>query len=164
MGQELAAVQGGIAYLTNLEHRLACYFPRMESRQRAMAYIRGLLSPAERKNSWQLAEVSGEATPYGFQHLLGRADWQPDAVRDKLRGYVRQHLGDPHGVLILDETGFVKKGQHSAGVARQYSGTAGRIENCQIGVFLGYAGRLGHALLDRELHVPKEWTDDRERC
>jgi SRSO17 transposase len=137
MGQELAAVQGGIAYLTNLEHRLACYFPRMESRQRAMAYIRGLLSPA---------------------------DWQPDAVRDKLRGYVRQHLGDPHGVLILDETGFVKKGQHAAGVARQYSGTAGRIENCQIGVFLGYAGRLGHALLDRELHVPKEWTDDRERC
>ena len=129
-----------------------------------MAYLRGLLSPAERKNSWQLAEVSGEATPYAFQHLLRRALWDPEAVRDELRRYLIQHLGDPEAVLVIDETGFLKKGRHSAGVARQYSGTAGRIENCQIGVFLGYASRLGQALLDRELYLPKEWIDDPARC
>jgi SRSO17 transposase len=162
--QDVAAVQGGAAYLTDIERRLAPYFERAEPRQRAMAYLRGLLSPAERKNSWQLAEVSGDATPYGFQHLLRRALWDPDAVRDELCTYVIQHLGDPNGVLVIDETSFLKKGQHSAGVARQYSATAGRIENCQIGVFLGYAGRLGHALLDRELYLPKTWTDDPSRC
>jgi SRSO17 transposase len=119
---------------------------------------------AERKNSWQVAEVCGESTPYGFQYLLSRADWDAAAVRDELRRYVIQHLGDSNGVLVLDETGFLKKGAHSAGVARQYSGTAGKVENCQIGVFLSYASALGHALLDRELYVPKEWTDDRARC
>jgi SRSO17 transposase len=150
--------------LTDIERRLAPYFERAEPRQGAMAYLRGLLSPAERKNSWQLAEVSGDATPYAFQHLLRRALWEPDAVRDELRGYVIQHLRDPAAVLVLDETGFLKKGRHSAGVARQYSGTAGRIENCQIGVFLGYAGRLSHTLLDRELYLPEDWTNDRERC
>jgi SRSO17 transposase len=129
-----------------------------------MAYLRALLSPAERKNSWQLAEVSGDATPYGVQHLLRRALWDPEAVRDELRHYLAQHLGDPEAVLVLDETGFLKKGRHSAGVARQYSGTAGKVENCQIGVFLGYAGQLGHALLDRELYLPQEWTTDRARC
>jgi SRSO17 transposase len=162
--QDIAAVQGGAAYLSDIERHLAPYFERAEPRQRAMAYLRGLLSPAERKNSWQLAEVSGDATPYGFQHLLRRALWDPDAVRDELRTYVIQHLGDPNGVLVIDETSFLKKGQHSAGVARQYSATAGRMENCQIGVFLGYAGRLGHALLDRELYLPKTWTDDPSRC
>lgn len=162
--QGLSAVQGGIAYLTDIERRLAPYFARTEPRQRALAYLRGLLSPAERKNSWQLAEVSGDPTPYGFQHLLGRADWEADAVRDELRVYIVQHLGDPHGVLVLDETGFLKKGRHSAGVARQYSGTAGKVENCQIGVFLGYASGLGHALLDRELYLPEAWTGDRARC
>jgi SRSO17 transposase len=111
-----------------------------------------------------LAEVSGEATPYAFQHLLRRALWDPEAVRDELRRYVLQHLGDPEAVLVLDETGFLKKGRHSAGVARQYSGTAGKVDNCQIGVFLGYASPLGHALVDRELYLPEEWTDDRERC
>jgi SRSO17 transposase len=126
--------------------------------------VRGLLSPAERKNSWQLAEVSGDATPYAFQHRLRRALWDPEAVRDELRRYIVQHLADPHAVLVLDETGFLKKGRHSAGVARQYRGTAGNVENCQIGVFLGDASALGHALLDRELYLPKEWTDDRERC
>jgi SRSO17 transposase len=156
--------QGGLAYLADMERRLAPYFARSESRQRARAYLRGLLSPAERKNSWQLAEVSGEATPYGFQHLLGRADWEADAVRDELRRYLIQHLRDPAAVLVIDETGFVKKGHHSAGVARQYSGTAGRVENCQIGVFLAYAGHLGHALLDRELYLPQEWSNDRVRC
>lgn len=162
--QDQSVVPGGAAYLNALERRLAPYFARAEPRQRAMAYVRGLLSPAERKNSWQLAEVSGDTTPYAFQHLLRRALWDPEAVRDELRRYVIQHLGDPAAVLVLDETGFLKKGRHSAGVARQYSGTAGRIENCQIGVFLGYASQLGQALLDRELYLPKAWTDDPGRC
>jgi SRSO17 transposase len=121
-------------------------------------------SPAERKNSWQLAEVSGVATPYGFQHLLRRALWDSDAVRDALRTYVSQHRGSPDGVLVVDETGFLKKGRHSAGVARQYSGTAGRSENCQSGVFLAYASRLGQTLLDRELYLPADWTNDGSRC
>jgi SRSO17 transposase len=162
--QDASVVPGGAAYLHDLERRLAPYFERTEPRQRTMAYLRGLLSPAERKNSWQLAEVSGDATPYAFQHLLRRALWDPEAVRDELRRYIIQPLGDPEAVLVIDETGFLKKGRHSAGVARQYSGTAGRIENCQIGVFVGYASRLGHALLDRELYLPKEWTDDPARC
>ena len=162
--QEGAVVPGGAAYLHDIERRLAPYFERAEPRQRAMAYLRGLLSPAERKNSWQLAEISGDATPYAFQHLLRRALWDPEAVRDELRRYIIQHLGDPEAVLVIDETGFLKKGRHSAGVARQYSGTAGRVDNCQIGVFLGYASRLGQALLDRELYLPKEWTDDPTRC
>ena len=162
--QDVTAVQGGAAYLTDIERRLAPYFERAEPRQRALAYLRGLLSPAERKNSWQLAEVSGDATPYGLQHLLRRALWDPEAVRDELRRYVVQHLGDAAAVLVIDETGFLKKGRHSAGVARQYSGTAGRIENCQIGVFVGYASRHGHTLLDRELYLPAEWTNDRARC
>jgi SRSO17 transposase len=161
---DVSVVQGGAAYLNDIERRLAPYFERSEPRQRALTYLRGLLSPAERKNSWQLAEMSGDATPYGFQHLLRRALWDPDAVRDELGTYIRQHLGDPNAVLVIDETGFLKKGDRSAGVARQYSGTAGRIENCQIGVFLAYASRLGHALLDRELYLPKAWTDDRARC
>lgn len=162
--QDASVVPGGAAYLHDIERRLAPYFERTEPLQRAMAYLRGLLSPAERKNSWQLAEVSGDTTPYAFQHLLRRALWDPEAVRDELRRYLIQHLGDPEAVLVIDETGFLKKGRHSAGVARQYSGTAGRIENCQIGVFLGYASRLGQALLDRELYLPKEWTDDPARC
>ncbi len=164
LDQDISAVLGGAAYLTDIERRLAPYFERAEPRQRAMTYLQGLLSPAERKNSWQLAEVSGDTTPYAFQHLLRRARWDPEAVRDELRTYIVQHLADPNAVLVLDETGFLKKGRHSAGVARQYSGTAGKVENCQIGVFLGYASPLGHALLDRELYLPKEWANDRDRC
>ena len=161
---EIAVVQGWTTYLTDITRRLGPYFARAETRQRVMTYLQGLLSPAERKNSWQLAEETGDATPYGFQYLLARADWAADAVRDELRVYIRQHLSDPHGVMVIDETGFLKKGQHSAGVARQYSGTAGKVENCQIGVFVAYARGLGHALLDRELYLPEEWTNDRERC
>jgi SRSO17 transposase len=122
------------------------------------------LNDIERKNSWQLAEISGDATPYAFQHLPRRALWDPEAVRDGLRHYIVQHLGDPEVVLVLDETGFLNKSRHSAGVARQYSGTAGKVDNCQIGVFLGYASRLGHALLDRELYLSEEWTAGRDRC
>jgi SRSO17 transposase len=118
----------------------------------------------ERKNSWQLAESIGDATPYGIQRLLGRARWDADAVRDDLQKYVVEHLGEADGVLIVDETGFLKKGTKSAGVARQYSGTAGRIENSQIGVFLAYRSARGAAFLDRALYLPKAWIDDKQRC
>ena len=144
--------------------RIGARFARSETRDRVRAYLVGLLAPVQRKNAWQLAEQIGEVTPYGVQHLLGRSDWDPDAVRDDLRAYVVEALGDPDAVLILDETGFLKKGSHSAGVARQYTGTAGRIENAQVGVFLAYASRHGMAFLDRALYVPKEWTDDPKRC
>jgi SRSO17 transposase len=159
-----STIAGGRAYLADVARRLAPYVARLQSRDRVLAYLRGWLSEAERKNSWQVAEVCGEPTPYGFQDLLSRADWDADAVRDELRAYSMQHLGDPGGVLVLDETGCLKKGQYSAGVARQYSGTVGKVDNCQIGVFLSYASRLGHALLDRELYLPQPWMDDRERC
>jgi SRSO17 transposase len=151
-------------YWAEVERRIGPLFARSEARQRALSYIGGLLSPAERKNSWQLAELNGDLNPYGFQHLLGRADWDADQLRDTLRTYIIDYLADQAAVGVIDETGFLKKGQHSAGVARQYSGTAGKIENCQIGVFLTYASSHGHTLLDRELYLPKEWIDDRERC
>jgi SRSO17 transposase len=144
--------------------RIGRRFARSEPRRRAVGYVRGLLSDAERKNGWQLAERLGDRTPDGVQHLLARADWDADAVRDDLLAYVAERLGDPGGVLIVDESGFLKKGVKSAGVARQYSGAAGRIENCQVGVFLGYATAKGRALLDRALYLPKAWADDRPRC
>src|SRR6187399_3117393 len=121
--------------------RIGRHFARTEPRRRAVGYVRALLGDAERKNGWQVAEHLGEATPDGVQHLLARADWDADAVRDDLMGYVAEHLGDPDGVLVVDETGFLKKGAKSCGVARQYTGTAGRIENAQVGVFLGYSAR-----------------------
>jgi SRSO17 transposase len=143
--------------------RIGGRFARSEPRRRAVGYIRGLLSTTERKNGWQLAEHLGDPTPDGVQHLLARADWDADAVRDDLTAYVAEHLGGPAGVLVVDETGFLKKGAKSCGVARQYSGTAGRIENCQVGVFLGYATAKGRALIDRSLYLPKEWAADAER-
>jgi SRSO17 transposase len=149
--------------LDSVGQRLARRFSRSEPRKRAVEYLRGLLSDAERKNGWQLAEEAGDESPYGVQHLLGRADWDADRVRDDLTTYVGEHLAAPGGVLIVDETGFLKKGTKSAGVRRQYSGTAGRIENCQVGVFLAYTGGKGHALLDRELYLPEEWAGDAER-
>ncbi|HVK94069.1 MAG TPA: IS701 family transposase [Noviherbaspirillum sp.] len=138
-------------------------FGRVEMQQRALEYLVGLLSPIERKNGWQLAEAAAHAAPYSMQHLLDRAPWDADAVRDDLTDYVVEELGEADGVLVADETGFVKKGAHSAGVQRQYSGTAGRIENCQVGVFLSYASRRGRALMDRELYLPREWADDKGR-
>jgi SRSO17 transposase len=164
-GLDLLDVQGWYTvYWAEIERRIGPLFARSEARERAIAYLAALLSPAERKNSWQLAEISGDPNPYAFQHLLGRADWEPDLLRDKLRSYVTDYLADDGAIGVLDETGFLKKGTCSAGVARQYSGTAGKIDNCQIGVFLAYASTHGHTLLDRELYLPKEWTDDRERC
>jgi SRSO17 transposase len=145
--------------------QLRRYFGRCEVRERALRYIKGLLSPQiERKNGWQLAEAMGEATPDGVQYLLNRAQWCTDAVRDAVRAYVVERLGHPDAVLVVDETGFLKKGGHSAGVQRQYTGTAGKVENCQIGVFLAYASERGQALIDRELYLPRAWTEDRARC
>src|SRR5436190_18473801 len=149
--------------LAALHARVGRRFARAEPRRRALAYVRGLLSPVERKNGWQLAELAGEPTPDGMQHLLARADWDADAVRDDLRAYIVEHLGDPAAVLVIDETGFLKKGTKSVGVKRQYSGTAGRIENCQIGVFLAYASGRGRAFLDRALYLPREWAEDPAR-
>jgi SRSO17 transposase len=156
-------VETWAAELDALMHRIGRRFVRSEARQRARAYLQGLLSPAQRKNGWQLAEIMGDTTPYGVQQFLYRAVWNPDDLRDDLRAYVVDALGDPEAVLIVDETGFLKKGRHSAGVKRQYSGTAGRIENSQVGVFLAYASAHGHAFLDRALYLPEEWASDPAR-
>ena len=150
--------------LDEVARRIGGRFPRSETRDRVRSYLAGLLGPVQRKNSWQVAERIGDADPYGLQYLMGRAGWDPDAVRDDLREYVVGTLGDPESVLILDETGFLKKGTKSAGVARQYTGTAGRIENAQVGVFLAYASPHGTALIDRALYLPREWADDADRC
>ncbi len=139
-------------------------FPRVEPRLQARAYVRGLLAPLASKNGWTLAEAAGNKTPDKMQRLLNRAGWDADGIRDDVRGYAVRHLGDAGGVLVVDETGFVKKGTKSAGVQRQYSGTAGRVENCQLGVFVAYAAPKGRALVDRELYLPKSWTGDRDRC
>lgn len=144
--------------------RLAPRFKRAEVRERVKEYVQGLLSAAERKNSWQIAEQLGKPTPYGMQHLLGRAQWSADLVRDDVQAYVTEALGDQEAVFVLDETGFLKKGEHSAGVQPQYSGTGNGIENCQIGVFLGYAAADGYTLIDRTLYLPQRWLDEPERC
>jgi SRSO17 transposase len=149
--------------LTALQMRIAPRFGRPEVRLRAGKYLAGLLAPLERRNGWQLAEALGERGPDGVQRLLRTARWDAEAVRDDLRAYVVEHLGDPAAVLVLDETGFLKKGTQSVGVARQYSGTAGRIENCQIGVFLGYASPRGQAFVDRALYLPQAWAQDAAR-
>jgi len=140
-------------------------FTQAPSRRRARGYLLGLLSHSERKNGWTIAEFAGDAGPEGMQRLLNFYAWDEDAVRDALRRYVVTAFGDPGGVLVADETGFLKKGRRSAGVQRQYSGTAGRVENCQLGVFLAYAAPGGsRALIDRELYLPESWTGDRDRC
>ena len=160
----LEDVQDWGQQIDEVARRIGARFPRSETRGRVRAYLLGLLGPVQRKNAWQVAEQIGDADPYGVQYLMGRADWDPDKVRDDLRAYVVETLGDPDAVLILDETGFLKKGTKSAGVARQYTGTAGRIENAQVGVFLAYASPHGTAFLDRALYLPEEWTKDPQRC
>ena len=151
--QELSAWKG----------RLGCVFGRPEVRASAGAFIDGLLSGVTRKTGWLLAEQAGLDRPYRMQSLLGRSSWSAEALRDCVRAEVIRSLADPSGVLVVDETGFLKKGTHSVGVARQYSGTAGRIENCQGGVFLGYASPLGQALIDRRLYLPDAWAADDAR-
>jgi hypothetical protein len=157
----LAPLQGLLAPLQGL---LAPLQGLLAPLQGLLAPLQGLLAPLERKNGWHLAEAAGDCSPHGMQEFLSRVHWDADALRDDLRAYVVEQLGDADAVLVLDETGFLKKGTKSAGVHRPYSGTAGRIENCQIGVFLAYASRHGHALIDRALYLPQTWTDDPSRC
>lgn len=162
-GATRAVLEKGQSEFDALFARIASGFARPEVRQRARCYLGGLLAPVQRRNAWQLAEHLGELTPDGVQRLLNAARWDADQVRDDLRAYVVEHLGDPAAVLVVDETGFLKKGSKSVGVQRQYSGTAGRVENCQIGVFLAYASHQGRTFIDRELYLPKEWCHDPER-
>src|SRR6266567_2253028 len=150
--------------LAQVQARIGPRFRRAEARKRAGCFLQGLLAPLERKNGWQIAEALGEHGPRGVQRLLGEADWDEEAVRDDLQAYVMEQLGEEQGILVVDETGFVKKGKKSAGVARQYSGTALLWENSQIGVFLLYASSKGSAFIDRTLYLPEEWTQDRVRC
>jgi SRSO17 transposase len=159
--QELVEDWAGEIY--TLKGRIRDCFKRVEVRERAISYIQGLLSTVERKNGWQLAEQMGESTPDGTQRLLNGSVWDVEGVRQALVQWVVEELGSETGVLVIDETGFLKKGRHSAGVKRQYSGTAGRIENCQIGVFLAYASGEHYTLLDRELYLPEEWAKDPQR-
>ena len=162
--RELSIISQSAQALAELLVRIGSHFRRAEVRKRVGRYLQGLLASVERKNGWQMAEELGEANAHGVQRLLEEADWDEEAVRDELRTYVIEQLGEPGGILAVDETGFVKKGKKSAGVARQYSGTAGRRENSQIGVFLLYASTKGAAFIDRALYLPEEWTSDRVRC
>jgi SRSO17 transposase len=159
----LAEVEGWAGEFERLCERIGPRFARPEVRRRAAGFLRGLLGGVDRKNGWQLAEHAQETTPDGMQRLLTTTRWDPDALRDDVGDYVVEQLGDPGGVLVVDETGFLKKGGKSAGVQRQYSGTAGRIENCQVGVFLTYASGRGRGLVDRELYLPTEWAADAAR-
>jgi SRSO17 transposase len=156
---------GWVAALDELVELISGRFFRVEPRRRVGSYLRGLLAGLERKNGWTLAEHAGAVSPDGMQRLLRTAGWDVDGVRDDVRGYVLEHLGDEaSGVFVIDDTGFIKKGIRSAGVARQYTGTTGKIDNCQLGVFLAYASSKGRALVDRELYLPIAWTEDRPRC
>jgi SRSO17 transposase len=159
----VAVLDQGEAELQTLCERVERHFARPEVRARLPRYLAGLLSPVQRRNAWQMAEQIGESGPDGVQRLMNAACWDADAVRDDLRAYVIEHLGDREAVLVVDETGFLKKGTQSVGVQRQYRGTAGRIENCQFGVFLAYASPRGHTFLDREVYLPQEWAGDWER-
>ena len=150
--------------LERLHARIALRFARPEPRRRALAYLQGIVSSVKRKNGWQLAEHAGEARPDGMQRLLSSAVWDVDLVRDDVRAYILEKLGDPQAILVIDETSFRKRGKKSAGVKQQYCGTTGRVENCQVGVFLSYVSQKGHTLIDRELYLPKDWIDDPERC
>lgn len=162
----LPEVEGWAEEFDSLWQEAGGCFRRHDLRQRAQKYVQGLLGKVERKNGWQMAEYLGDETPHGVQRLLSRACWNSDDVRDELLRYTSQNLlsANEQGVLIVDETGFLKKGDKSAGVQRQYSGTAGRIENCQIGVFLALTSAKGRALIDRELYLPKVWHEDKDRC
>jgi SRSO17 transposase len=161
---ELAAIGRWSETLDDLVTRIAHRFRRVEVRERARRYLVGLLDRVERKNGWQLAEAIGDRGPQGAQRLLNAATWNADGVRDDLRDYVIEHLGDEiSGVLIVDETGFLKKGTKSCGVADQYTGTAGDTVNAQGGVFLAYASQKGMAFIDRTLYLPRAWTQDAER-
>jgi len=161
---EDVVLQHAIEELTQVQARIGAHFRRAEARNRAGRFVRALLAPVERKNGWQLAEKLGERSPHGVQRLLAEADWDEEAVRDELRRYVVDHLGEADSVLVVDETGFLKKGKKSAGVANQYSGAAYGLANSQVGVFVLYASARGAAFLDRDLYIPEEWLADPVRC
>jgi SRSO17 transposase len=144
--------------------RFADVFSRKEPRAQAAKYLRGLMASVRRKNGWQVAEVIGDRTPDATQRLLYQAQWSADTARDRLVQFVIEVFGEEDGIAVVDETGFIKRGNRSAGVKRQYSGTAGKVENCQIGTFLSYATAKGHVFLDRRLYLPeKEWCKNLER-
>jgi SRSO17 transposase len=157
-------VCGWAQALTRLPTRIAPHFARPEPRRRALAYLQGILSSLERKNGWQLAEHAREANPYAMQRLLSQAVWEADLVRDDLREYVLEQLGHESAILVIDESSFPKRGKKSAGVQVHYCGTTGHVENCQVGVDLSYVTANGHTLIDRELSLPLDWIEDRERC
>ena len=163
MEMEMPAKEIDSAY-NEIMGRIGKVFASEPGNRTAGKYLNGLLSPIERKNGWQMAEAVGETTPYVLQQFLYRGQFSADTLRDELRDYVSEKFGDEDGVLVVDETGFLKQGKMSCGVKRQYSGTAGRIENCQIGVFLTYASEKGHAPIDRRLYIPEGWFADPERC
>src|SRR6266487_202906 len=150
--------------LRELHARLAGHFARPEPYARALRFVQGILSTVERKNGWQLAEQARETTPYGMQRLLSQATWDTDGVRDEIRAFVLEHLGTSDAIIALDETSFPKRGLHSAGVKKQYCGSTGQVQNCQVGVFLSYVTAAGHSLIDRELYLPQDWLDDPARC
>ena len=152
-----------LAALKETTTRVGRHFANPAARASAGAYLQSLLSSVERKNSWQLAEAAGFDTPYRFQHLLGRGAWEADALRDEQLGVVLTGLGEEDAVLAIDETGFIKQGKKSVGVKRQYCGASGKVDNCQIGVFLSWQTAKGHALIDRALYLPQEWAEDQER-
>ncbi|MBF6596521.1 MAG: IS701 family transposase [Thermaceae bacterium] len=151
-------------FLVQLHARLASYFARPQPYQRLLRFLQGIVSQVARKNGWQLAEQARETTPYGMQRLLSQAVWDGDGVRDEVRAFALEHLGTSEAIVAIDETSFPKRGKHSAGVKKQYCGTTGQVQNCQVGVFLSYITARGHTLIDRELYLPQDWTDDRERC
>src|SRR5215470_10288360 len=150
--------------LLQVHARLAPYFARPEPYARALRFVQAILSSVERKNGWQVAEQAREATPYGMQRLLSQAVWDEEGVRDEVRNFALEHLGTSQAIVALDETSFPKRGTHSAGVKKQYCGTTGQVQNCQVGVFLSYITARGHTLIDRELYMPQDWCEDRERC
>jgi SRSO17 transposase len=146
--------------LLQLHARLASYFARPEPYQRLLRFVQAILSSVERKNGWQVAEQAREATPYGMQRLLSQAVWDTDGVRDEVRTFALEHLGTSEAIVAVDETSFPKRGKHSAGVKKQYCGITGQVQNCQVGVFLSYITARGHTLIDRELYLPQEWTEN----
>jgi SRSO17 transposase len=163
----LKEIGGWTLALRQLHGRIAPRFARPEPRRHALLYLQGVLSEIPRKNSWQVAEHARQARPYGMQRLLSSAVWDVDGVRDDLRAYVLEQLGTADGanaIAVLDESGFPKRGKKSAGVKKQHCGVTGRVENCQVGVFLTYVTPRGHALIDRDLYLPEDWLNDRQRC
>lgn len=162
-GSALEALSEWSNVLKSFQSRIGRYFARSEARQSAFEYLQALMSPIERKNGWQMAEQVGHKTPYQFQHLLGRARWEADKVTQEVQQYVLEALGREDGILAIDETGFIKQGNHSVGVQVQHCSLTGRLENCQVGVFLAYVKPQGHSLIDRRLYLPESWCNDSDK-